>query len=54
MGAGALGASARLYESPAVRDILRKLASAKPSEELALITKLSAIKAPMPEKESKE
>ena len=54
MGAGALGASARLYESPAVRDILRKLASAKPSEELALITKLSAIKAPMSEKESKE
>jgi hypothetical protein len=54
VGAGALGASARLYESPAVRDILRKLATARPNEELALITKLSAIKAPTSEKESQE
>jgi hypothetical protein len=48
VGVGTLGAAARIYESAAMRDLLRKVAAAKPGEEMALITKLSTLKVPTP------
>jgi hypothetical protein len=49
MGAGTLGAAARIYESPAMREFLRKVAAARPGEEMALISGLSALKVPAPQ-----
>lgn len=54
VGVGTLGAAARIYESPAMRDLLRKVAAAKPGEEMALITKLSTLKVPTPQPEPQQ
>jgi hypothetical protein len=54
VGVGTLGAAARIYESAAMRDLLRKVAAAKPGEEMALITKLSTLKVPTPQPEPQQ